>query len=169
MQEPLSNIELSALVGVPPQQIIKYSDLKQFNDISDLFTANPFRVVLLEEEVKKGHWVVAFTQNGKYFYFNSYGNAPDRDLEIIPRLKRIFLGEDRREFRRLLHGKKMWYNTEKWQGPTSETCGRWVALVATLAKVGFDGPEVNQYLQNVKNDDGILKVIQTPRTIDFTA
>ena len=167
MNEPLSNIELAALVGVTPEQILKYSDLRQFDDIDDLFTLSPFRIVLLEDDVKKGHWVIVFKVDGIYYYFNSYGTQADYDLDVVPRLVRMCLGESRREFRRLLHGRKMWHNPVKWQGATSQTCGRWVALVATLARVGFSGPEANEYLkQNVKNDEGIVHLIK-PTKVDF--
>jgi hypothetical protein len=171
-QQPLSNNELGVLLGLRVQDIIKYSDLGQFETMDDLFKyGKPYRIILIETEPNRGHWVCALKVNGNFYYFNSYGKAPDRDLNTIPRLLRKCLGQDSNEFRRLIGDGDLWYNKHKFQKDKTQTCGRWCALVCTLAAVGYEGPEIVEYLVKHKvTDANICEFVNTrPRTNYFTS
>ena len=119
MNKSLSDSDIRRrLPGVP---IYKYSDL------SKLTTFPPEAVVLLEWEKSGGvgHWVALFHQGDKPYYFNSFGQKFDSDLNCISRAARVILGEEGNQIERLLNGAPCDWNKTKFQSDTSSVCGRY--------------------------------------------
>ncbi len=131
LDQPLSDGAVRDALG-DDARILKYSELKNYSMDELLPTVNSFFIVLLEEEKNRGHWTAMMRLKEGFYYFNSYGQMFDSDISVIPRCIRRILGEDGRQFRRLLDGRLCDYNKTKLQGETSQTCGRWCVLVITM-------------------------------------
>ena len=118
MDKPLSDADITRrLTGVP---VIRYSDLRKLNTLPDVC------IILLEWQKNGGvgHWVALFHIENEPYYFNSFGERFDDDLNCLSRSARIILGESGNEIERLLNGQACEYNKTKYQSDTSNTCGR---------------------------------------------
>jgi hypothetical protein len=155
MNQPLSSVQLEKSLGISMDDIMKYSQLRDYTTIESLLPADgDYKILLLEEKPSVGHYVAIMRQNGKYYYFNSYGSKFDTDLYLINRVMRSILGQSRKEITRLLGDTKIKWNTFKYQGPTSSTCGRWCVLAITMiCKMGFDLDEFNEWVKKTKLKD----------------
>ena len=165
MDRPLSNVEIAKLLNISVGDIIPYANLSLYKNIRDLLP-NPysFKIILLREQTQKGHWVVLIRQKNKYFYFNSYGDKYDIDLNAISRLARKILGQDEPKIQQLLGGASMGYNKVEFQNDTSNTCGRYVIYIVRQCiynKIPFN--KVIKTLQresaSTTPDEYILKAI----------
>ena len=147
---PLSDADIRQELGSVP--IIKYNELKQYKTISELLPNNNDAVVVFIQWSPNsiGHWVCCYKQNDKYYYFNPYGNAPDKDLNIISRSMRRILGEDVDEFRRLTGG-KIEHSNKRFQRGEVDTCGRWIILRVNMVKMGFSQKQFNAYMKQLKD------------------
>jgi hypothetical protein len=128
--------------------------LKQYNSISDIIpNINNFFICLLEENFNEGHWTCCMHLKEGYYYFNSYGQKYDSDISVIPMCIRRILGQDRREFSRLLDGVKCDWNKTKLQGERSQVCGRYCCLVITMCcMMGYDSTDFIQFLVDKKKE-----------------
>jgi hypothetical protein len=130
--EPLSDTKVKQALG-DATRVLKYSELKNYETINDLLPKiNDFIIILLEEDVNRGHWTALMKPSSSYYYFNSYGTKYDTDISVIPLCIRRILHEDRREITRLLDGHPCDWNKTKLQGEKSQTCGRWCVLAITM-------------------------------------
>ena len=78
--------------GISPDDIICYSELKKFKTITDLLpTDKSFKIILLEWDKNKGHFVGIMRDNDKYEYFNSLGYKYDADLFFIDKNSSVIL------------------------------------------------------------------------------
>ena len=147
--QPLSDGQVREALG-EDTRILKYSELKNYGSMEELLpTLNSFFILLLEEEFNKGHWCAMMRLKEGHFYFNSYGIKYEKDVSVIPRCIRRILGEDKREFSRLLDGKPCDWNKVKLQGETSQTCGRWCVLAITMmCFLGYSPSEFIEFVQN---------------------
>jgi len=153
---PLSNDYLINALGIKNEDIILYSALSQFDTIKDLLPNDTdFKIILLEWRRNSGHWVVLYKQNNKYFYFNSYGNKYDNDLNVLSRCMRRILGQSVNEITRLLHGNKCEYSKKKFQGNNSNTCGRWCVARISMLKMGYTQAEFLKYMEIQKLKTGL--------------
>ena len=149
--KPLSNEDFEHTIGVKAEDIILYSALSQFNTIEELLPNNTdFKIILLEWQRNKGHWVVLYKLNDKYYYFNSYGVKYDNDLNVLSRCMRRILGEDTAQITRLLGGKDCGYSKRRFQKGMSQTCGRWCVMRISTLKMGFTQDDFENYLDKVK-------------------
>jgi len=150
----LTGEELTRALG-EKGTVIRYSELSQYTTIEDLLPDNnDFRILLLEEERNKGHYVALMKQHNKYYYFNSYGQKYDTDLYLINRVMRRILGEDKHEIGRLLHDDSCEWNKVKYQGNSSSTCGRWCILAVTMiCHMGNTMDELQKYIKKTKTRD----------------
>ena len=87
MNIPLSNDQIIDVVGDPADDIILYKDLHKFNSIEELFKDDNLRIILIETKPSYGHWVSLIKDGDTYIYFNSYGFAPDHELQFLHYLK----------------------------------------------------------------------------------
>jgi hypothetical protein len=151
--QPLSDAQVKACLG-PSTPIVKYNELKNYNHIYDLLpTINSFAVILLEDDINSGHWCAVLRLPAGLYYFNSYGQKYDADLSVIPMCIRRILGQDRREFRRLLGDLPMDYNKTKFQGDKSMVCGRYCCLVITMCcMMGYSAEDFDQFLVDKKKE-----------------
>jgi hypothetical protein len=150
---PLSDGMVRQALG-PSTPIVKYNELKNYNHIYDLLpTINSFAVILLEDDINSGHWCAVLRLPAGLYYFNSYGSRFDSDLSVIPMCIRRILGQDRREFRRLLGDLPMDWNKTKFQGDKSMVCGRYSCLVITMCcMMGYSASDFNKFLIDKKKE-----------------
>lgn len=151
---PLSDSKVRQALG-DDVKILKYSELKNYESMNELLPSlNTFFICLLEEEMNIGHWTAMMRLKNGFNYFNSYGDRFDTDISIIPLCIRKILGEDKREFKRLLDGAECDYNKTKLQGEKSQVCGRWCILVISMCC--FMGYSPEEFVAFVKEKAKIL-------------
>jgi len=148
---PLTNEDLEKSIGVKSEDILLYKDLANFRDIDELLPNNSdFKIILLEWERNKGHWVILYKLDGKYFYFNSYGHKYDNDLNVLSACVKRILGEDTKQITRLLNGKPCDYSKRRFQKGDAQTCGRWCVMRVSLLKMGYTQTEFQKYMDNLQ-------------------
>ena len=87
ISKPMSDGELEKYTGVKAEQIIKYSELKDYKTIDDLLPKDKsFRIILLEETYNSGHWIAIMRYGSTVEFFNSYGTGPDKDWKFINKM-----------------------------------------------------------------------------------
>jgi hypothetical protein len=147
INEPLSSSKVRSALG-DTCRILKYSELADYEHIKDLLPkVNDFVILLLEDSENHGHWTALMNSKNGYYYFNSYGKKYDSDLSVIPMCINRILGQDKREITRLLDGKSCNWNKKCFQGPKSQTCGRWCVIAITLiCMMGYSPTEAEQYI-----------------------
>lgn len=65
--------------------IIKYSDLTHYNNINDALGQYGACIILHEEEMNYGHWILLFKVNSTTLeHFDSYGLTLEQELRIAP-------------------------------------------------------------------------------------
>jgi hypothetical protein len=117
--------------------IIRYKDLAKYKSIDQVLKPHGSVVILYETKPSYGHWVGLIRQTPKkgrpYLeFFDSYGMAPDQQLQYIDRAFRERGGEAYPLLSHLLHdsGYEVTYNNERLQRlrDAVATCGRHVGF-----------------------------------------
>ena len=148
---PLTNEDLEHTIGVKPEDILLYKNLGNYKDIDELLPNNgDFKMILLEWEKNKGHWVIIYKLNNKYYYFNSYGNKYDNDLNVLSMCVKKILGEDTKQITRLLNGKSCDWSKKRFQKGDAQTCGRHCVMRISMLKMGYTQTEYDKYLEDLK-------------------
>ena len=132
MNTPLTGKQIEEVLGKFEPML--YSKLSEYDTIEELLpNVYSWRVILLETKAYTGHWTnIIRLPDDKYYYFNSYGDSFKKDLNLIPRMVRKILGEDVNYLDILLKDKSVTWNKVKYQGKTSQVCGRYVMLCIDL-------------------------------------
>lgn len=158
---PLTDDDVRAMLGEKAMPI-KYSELKD-RSLDELLppTGYHFQIILLECAPCKGHWVALLRNNGVLNYFNSYGKAFDKDLNVVPACVRAILGETPNTIKNFLDGHECSSMMTKLQGPRSETCGRYVVLRCSMGKLGYDNKEFVEWLSAQRNGKSFDETIRT--------
>ena len=95
MRKPMSDDDVEKYSGgASSRDIIKYSDLENYETIDDLLP-NPFdyRIILIETRENLGHWVLLLKHNNSYEYFNSYGVNADSQKNRLNKMMNRLLGQ----------------------------------------------------------------------------
>ena len=140
----LNDISLIAMSDVdihkylPNIRIVKYSDLVDYNSISDLLPKQRDAVILLTEQVEGyGHWTAIIRYKNKIIYYDSIGFRVDKATSWCKTKQlRKELGEDVPHLSLLLNkaldeGFKVVFNEFEFQNKKANlsTCGRWCCAV----------------------------------------
>jgi hypothetical protein len=124
LYKPLSGKQI--LKWLPNATLIKYSSLK------DMFILPQLPIVLLYEVSPDfGHWVTILKTPQGIEHFDSYGYAPDEELNFVPEKFKYISDQDNKYLLKLLYdsNQKIHYNQYPLQKEfLSATCGRWVIL-----------------------------------------
>jgi hypothetical protein len=161
IKKPMTDADLEKYTGVKSEDIIKYSDLKNYPKIEDLLPdQKDFRIVLIEDKYNSGHWVVVLRDGKNIEYFNSYGAKWDYDWKFINRMIRTILGQNTNEMTRLMDqakkdGFKVSYNKNRFQtlSSGSQTCGRWVIFRIETHKMGYNTAEFKDLVEKFKKEN----------------
>lgn len=157
---PLSDDDLKYYLGTDiKKQIITFSDLDNYESIDDLLPKDrSYKIILIEEEKNRGHWVAIMRYDKVIEYFNSYGTKPTNDLNFVGQIKNKLLGQSKDLIKSLLDnalhkGYKVIYNTKKFQklGPNINTCGRHICCrLVAMTKLFYDLQEYINYIDQFK-------------------
>tara|TARA_R110002167_G_scaffold99886_1_gene261236 strand:+ start:626 stop:1150 length:525 start_codon:yes stop_codon:yes gene_type:complete len=153
MDTPLTGKQIEDVLGKFTPML--YSKLAEYDTIEALLpNVYSWRVILLETKAYSGHWVcIVRLPEDKYYYFNSYGGSFKTDLNLIPRMVRKMLGESVNYLDILLKDKDVSWNKVKYQGKTSQVCGRYVMLFIDLVcNMKRPVSEFHSTLVNTKRD-----------------
>jgi len=144
-------------------KIVKYNELKNYRTILDLLPQNKsFKIILIENEYNKGHWVLVLRYGNTIEWFNSYGDKPEATKRVNGSLKNRLLGQTSDELKRLFKSApskfKVIYNKRKFQKlkPDINTCGRWVILrILTAMNMNMDLTEFNDMITKAQKATGL--------------
>jgi hypothetical protein len=160
--KPLSDGDIERHIGVKKEEILKYSDLKNYPKIEDILpTDKSFKIILIEDRFNSGHWVCIMRYNKTIEYFNSYGCKWDTDWKFVSKMVRMILGENTNEMTRLMDTAKAdgWetvWNKYRFQKLNSriQTCGRWCVLRIEMMKMGYTLEEFNAFIKKQEKEMG---------------
>ena len=126
---PLNMLQLQMLN--PYANVIKYTDLYNYDTIEDAFEGKEKMVILyLIQNEKSGHYVGMFYNSDGLNYFDSYGMKPDYGFELLSPEKRKQLNEEQDYLNNhLLKDHTVIYNNITYQGKEkgTATCGCFVS------------------------------------------
>ena len=128
ISRPMDDLELKE--SLPRDvKIVRYKSLNQFKSINSLLPKTPSAaIVLYENKPKDGHWcAVARNKNG-LFFFDPYGEMPDKQLDYAEFSRsRVLHGGDKSisdllaTYKGPIHYNPVDYQAES---PDVATCGR---------------------------------------------
>jgi len=151
--------------------VIKYSELKNYNNIEDLLKLpKSYAILLYENEPNNGHFCCIMRDKyNNIVYFDSYGHAPSEPLLWNSKEQNIQLGQDKPYLNILLDKTDLpvYYNGYQFQNDNSDiaTCGRYCVSVIKAMKEGISLAEFIKTFKtlqkrlNVKPDLLVSKVI----------
>jgi hypothetical protein len=161
----ISNVEFKKMLGNSVNsKILKYPDLENINDLSEILTEpKDYRIILILTQGNSGHWTCITKNNGNYVWFDSYGLKPDAEFDFISPEMQYILDEKDHILTKLLNkavskGGSWTYNKIKFQlqEPFINTCGRWTAsFVFLFLKQNFTLEQFQQYFINWKNQTNL--------------
>jgi hypothetical protein len=138
-----SNYDIMDCLNCGPEQIIKYSQLKDYTSLQELLPLEfDYKVILLETNRNTGHWVCILRLGGVIECFNSYGIGIDQEWRYIPDTIERLLGQSTRYLTNLIkksEGFTVISNKYKFQSKSDDvaTCARWCILRIETAKIGY--------------------------------
>jgi hypothetical protein len=138
--------------------IIKYSDLVKYKNIEELLPSHrSYKIILIEDKINSGHWVLLIRFNNEIEFFNSYGLKPSSELDFIGHIQNWFLGQDIKHLNILLNKArnkfKIIYNKKRFQKLKNgiNTCGRWVILrLIMLLFFNMNLYDFNKFIDKLK-------------------
>ncbi len=111
---------------LPDATILKFSELKHYSTLPKL----PL-VLLYEVQNNLGHWVTVLKTPQGIEHFDSYGYAPDMELNFIPKEFQLESNQNHKYLLKLLYDSHAVINYNPYplqKGLFTATCGRWVIL-----------------------------------------
>ena len=127
IKQPLSGHQLMKLLD-KKANIMFYHDLKDVDDIDDIFINNA--CVLFEQSDKSsiGHWVCLIKRGNTIEFFDSFGDKPDEYLKLMSKYFRNSKGMKKPHLSYLLFNSpyKIEFSEFKLQNVKAATCGHWV-------------------------------------------
>lgn len=139
---PLSDDDIRRLLG-PDIAIHNYPDLARMQSVDQLFDGKGRAILLYPNSgPTSGHWVALLRRPQAIEFFDSYGDAPDRQNDGLPREYLATLGADQPHLTRLMRasGKPVFYNTHPFQKERGDisTCGRHAVARLLYAPFSLD-------------------------------
>lgn len=161
--------------------IVKQADIKNYNSLFDLLPYNDdYVIILIETAPSSGHWVSLYRKGKTFYYFDSYGKSPDKELELISPEKREELGETHRDLSFLISKlpkqAKFEFNSIDFQNKAQgyATCGKYTACFIIYMKQreatlkNFQNFLVDMKKKFNKNYDNIICVIYDRLYTEYT-
>lgn len=157
-------------VYLPKATIIKYNDLKKYNNIEDLLPKNKsYAIILYENQPNKGHWVCIMRYKDKkkkdvIEFFDSLADdgRPDSQLKWVDDNTNKMLGQGEPILTKLLHNSSIpvIYNKFKFQsdgnkrdGPNINTCGKHcVYRILNMLECNRNLEDYYDFMRNIKKE-----------------
>lgn len=166
ISSPLGDDDIKKFL--PNAKIIKYSDLKKYNNIEELLPNNKsYSIILYETEPNKGHWTCIMRYNDKnrgdlIEFFDSLADdgEPDSQLNWNNKKTNKMLGQGQQLLKPLLHKSNLpvIYNKFKFQsegnkrdGNNINTCGKHcVFRIRNLLDCNRNLEDYYNYINSIK-------------------
>lgn len=169
ISSPLGDDDIKKFL--PDAKIIKYSELKNYDSITDLLPNNKSYVIILyENEPNSGHWtaIMRYKKDDEEYieFFDSLADdgKPDSELKWIPKEQNIKLGQGKKLLtEKLKKGNiPVIYNKLKFQsegnqkdGHNINTCGKHcVFRIINLLDKDMSLSDYIEFMEGVKKDSG---------------
>ena len=147
---------------LPKARIMEYSDLSKYKDIHQLIKNPKDYFILLYEDANingcaSGHWACVFIdKNHNINFFESYGSAPDTQLEWVNQTQLKLLGVCDTYLTNLFNKapEKIIYSSIKYQNDSKSmaTCGRHVLnVLLNVINNNMTLDDYYIYMKNLKN------------------
>ena len=153
--KPMSDADIRSYLG-KSAKIIEYKDLKNYNSIDELLPNDKdYCVLLYESQPSSGHWTALLKYDNDIELFDSYSNTDIQILNWTPFRIRKMLGEEDDYLTKLVEKSKYHFihNTCRYQGNSTETCGRHVVLrILAFLQDNADLPQYNQMMTALKQN-----------------
>lgn len=152
ISRPMDDLELKESLPADVK-IVRYKNLNKFSNIKGLLPKIPSgAIVLYENQPKDGHWCALARNDKGLFFFDPYGEMPDKQLEYAEFSRaRVLHGGDK-SISDLLATYKgpIHYNPHDYQAenPNVATCGR--HSVNFIREI-YDGGTLDTYYERMKN------------------
>ena len=159
IKEEITDSDLTRYFGKRDfKNILKYSDLANYNSIQQLLPRNKsWKIILIEHEYNSGHWTLLLRYNNTIEWFNSYGSFPSEELDYISQYKNAQLDQQVKHLNILLTQAlpkfNIIYNKRKLQQLENgiNTCGKWVILrIIMMEKYNMDLAQFLQFVDKLK-------------------
>jgi hypothetical protein len=149
----LSDADIRKVLG-SDIKILTYPMLGKMKSINEAFDSKGRCMLLfLTENESTGHWVCMINRPNEIEFFDSYGEAPEEQKDMLSRSRLEALDQDSPYLMKLLRasGKKVIYNTHPFQSEKAgvNTCGRWC-----IARLLY-APKSLRYFYNVIQKSGM--------------
>ncbi len=97
MREPLTDEDLTRILGKNVMKnVIKYAELEKYNSLEELLpNHNSFKIILIEYEKNRGHWICIIRYNKVIELFNSYGSKHGDDDFVDSESMNYYLGQSK--------------------------------------------------------------------------
>ena len=155
IHRPLSDDDIRTLLG-SGVKIIKYGDLSDYDDLGALLPSPvDYCIILYEQSPNSGHWTGLLKYDGRYEHFDSYGVAPDTELQWINIKMRRALDQVTPYLSNLLKKESYVYNTVKYQSKDHDinTCGSHVVhRLHCLRSKNMTLAMYHDYMERLKKD-----------------
>jgi hypothetical protein len=141
---------------LPNARIIKYSQLKNFNNIEELLpNEQSYCILLYESQPNSGHWTALMRIDDNIEYFDSYGNKPDFPLTWSKDINEA-LGQSIPYLSNLLDktSRDVYYNDFQYQKENKDvaTCGRHcIFRILCLTRNFYDLKQYCNFLKGLKH------------------
>jgi len=150
-RKPISDFDILRTIDT---RVVRYSRLKNFRKLDDIFVNGSFVILIENKTSKVGHWVCVVKRGigskTVISYFDSYGRKPDPQLYLQggrPYLTHLLLES----------GYPIEYNSHDYQSRGMATCGRH-CIVRVIMK---DEPlsHYREFMKMFKSDDALVTAI----------
>ena len=133
-QIPLSGSDIERITE-GKAQILKYSDLHQYNNIDELFGNKEAIIILYQKTSNFGHWCTLFKSPWKpetLYFFDSYSYQMDEEIKYSDEQLRLHDGQEVPHLTHLVQKSNYYLIQNKYQYQSKEhdinTCGRWASV-----------------------------------------
>ena len=159
IKEEITDSDLTRYFGKKDfKNIIKYSELANYNSIQQILPRNKsWKIILIENEYNSGHWTLLLRYNNTIEWFNSYGTFPSAELDYISQQQKKILNQDVKHLNILLTQAlpkfRIIYNKRKLQQLENgvNTCGKWIILrIIMMEKYNMDLNHFLQFIDRLK-------------------
>jgi len=115
--------------------IIKYSDLHQYNSIDEVFGDKEAIIILYLKKSNFGHWCALFKAPWRpetLYFYDSYGFQLDEEIKFADEQLRIHQGQEVPHLTHLIRKSNYYLEQNDFQYQSKEhhinTCGRWAGM-----------------------------------------
>jgi hypothetical protein len=159
--KPMDDAELKA--SLPPGiKIVRYLNLKKYRTIYDLLPrARDAAIILYEAQPQNGHWCAVGRNEHGLFFFDPYGDKPDKQLSYSRFSRNRVLGAGDKSISDLFATYKdqanIHYNPHNYQieSPDINTCGRHCVMFIRSIMEGGDLDDYYTVISNAQKKTGM--------------